>query len=242
MRVGRYRFAPPWWGVVTCVLVVAAMCALGVWQIDRGESKQRMLAQQNAAIKSEPTSFASPAAAVPVYGHRYTASGRMDAQHQILFDNQVFNERVGYGVWTPLVLPDGRRVLVDRGWVPLGHGGRGDVPEPSAPSGDVTMTGLWRDLPEPGMRLGSGDGCQDGGWPQVLNYPTIASIRCHYDGAVVDGLLLLDESDARGFARDWQLGLTRMPPVRHFGYAFQWFAMATAVLAIFLIVNLKRIR
>jgi len=242
MRLGRYRFTPPWWGVLVCVLVVAAMCGLGVWQIDRGESKQRMLAQQDAAIKSPPTPFAESANSVPPYGHRYTVRGRMDAAHQILFDNQVFKERVGYGVWTPVILADGRRVLIDRGWVPVGRGGRSDLPTPDAPGGELTVTGLWRDLPRPGLRLGGDAACRTSGWPRVLNYPTIASVRCQYDGPVVDGLLLLDEADPRGFARDWQVGLTRMPPVRHFGYALQWFAMAVAVLTIFLIVNLKRTR
>lgn len=242
MRVGRYQFAPPWWGVLAFMLVSGAMCALGMWQIDRGVSKRQMLAQQEAAIKSAPEPFSSSSAEVPDYGHRYTVTGRMDAEHQILFDNQVFDEKVGYGVWTPMVLADGRRVLIDRGWVPLGRGGRSDVPEPSSPTGELTMTGLWRDLPEPGMRLSDDLACEGAGWPRVLNYPTIESIQCHFDGPVVDGLLLLDEDDARGFARNWQAGLTRMPPVRHYGYALQWFAMAVAVLAIFLIVNFKRTR
>ncbi|GAB3681014.1 SURF1 family protein [Salinisphaera aquimarina] len=246
MRVGRYRFAPPWWGVVVLVLVAGALCSLGIWQIDRGESKQIMLAQQKAAGKAAPLSFSSAAtdapAQTPAYGHRYTVAGRVDAGHQILLDNQVFDQRVGYRVWTPIIQADGRRVLVDRGWVSLSAGGRNQPPTPRAPKGHVEMTGLWRGLPEPGLRLGADQACDATGWPRVLNYPEIASVRCQYTGPVADGLLLLDERDTRGFPRNWQLGLTRMPPIRHFGYAAQWFAMAAAVAVIFLVVNLKRIR
>ncbi|MES1926392.1 SURF1 family protein [Salinisphaera sp. T31B1] len=226
------------------MLVFAALCGLGIWQIDRGEQKEQMLAQQAVAIKNAPRSFNRAAASDsnPAYGSRYTVDGRMDASQQILLDNQAFDGRIGYRVWTPVVMADGRRVLVDRGWVPLGAGGRSDIPSPAGPDGPVRMTGRWRDLPEPGMRLGGAPDCTARGWPRVLNYPTISSVRCQYDGPVVDGLLLLDESDDRGFARDWQAALVQMPPVRHFGYAAQWFAMAIAVAAIFLFVNLKRIR
>lgn len=246
MRLGRYRFAPPLWGVLVLLVGVGLMGSLGVWQIQRGESKQMMLAQRQAASKSAPTDFYRAAQAaedrVPAYGHRYTVEGRMDAGRQILFDNQVHDERIGYRVWTPVQLADGRRVLVDRGWVPLGPKGRAEPPDPAGPKGDVSVTGLWRDLPEPGLRLGEDGACRDSGWPRVLNYPVVAQLRCQYDGAVVDGLLLLDPQDPRGFVRDWDVQLTRMPPVRHFGYALQWFAMATAVAVIFVVINLRRIR
>lgn len=246
MRLGRYRFAPPLWGWVILFVGVAALSGLGAWQIQRGESKQAMLAQRQAAGKSEPQDFvaarASADTAMPEYGLRYTLNGRLDAQRQVLFDNQVRNERIGYHVWTPLVLDDGTRVMVDRGWVPLGPQGRAEPPDPGAPAGRVTMVGVWRDLPRPGMRLGGDAACRLDGWPRVLNYPDIEELRCQYEDDVVDGLLLLDEADARGFERDWQRQFEQMPPVRHFGYALQWFAMALAVFVIFVVLNLRRIR
>ena len=49
MRLGRYRFAPPLWGWVIVLLGMAALSSLGIWQIQRGESKQAMLAQRQAA-------------------------------------------------------------------------------------------------------------------------------------------------------------------------------------------------
>ena len=246
MRIGRYRFAPPLWGVLVLLVTLGLLISLGLWQIQRGDSKQEMLAQRQAASKSDPvdcgSALHSDDGTGPAYGHRYTINGRMDAGHQILFDSQVHDERIGYRVWTPVVLADGHRVLVDRGWVPLGPKGRAEPPNPSAPDGRVTMTGLWRDLPEPGMRLGAGANCQASGWPRVLNYPTVEQLNCQYTGAVVDGLLLLDQADHRGFVRDWDHQLVRMPPVRHFGYALQWFAMAAAVAVIFIVINLRRIR
>lgn len=246
MRLGRYRFAPPLWGVLALILGSGLLVSLGLWQIQRGENKREMLAQRQAASKSAPLNFMRTLEAAgggaPDYGHRYTVSGRMDAGRQILFDNQVHKGQVGYRVWTPVILADGRRMLVDRGWVPPGPGGRAAPPHPEAPSGHIEMTGLWRDLPQPGLRLGDAAACEATAWPRVLNYPDIGQLRCQYDSDVVDGLLLLEEDDSRGFVRDWDQAMSRMPPIRHFGYAFQWFAMAAAVLVIFVMVNIRRIR
>ena len=75
-----------------------------------------------------------------------------------------------------------------------------------------------------------------------MHYPDIEQLRCQYEGDVANGLLLLDEADPRGFARNWQNQFEQMPPVRHFGYALQWFAMACAVAVIFVVLNLRRIR
>jgi len=247
MRVRGYRFAPPVWGVLVLLVVAGALCTLGVWQMQRGETKAAILAQHQAAGKAEVRPLAAALSDVAtddvqresLYDHRYRVAGRVDGAHQILFDNQVFDGRIGYRVWTPLVLDNDMRVLVDRGWVPLGPGGRASPPDPGAPEGRVEMTGRWRSLPQPGLRLGGEHACEQQGWPRVLNFPEVAQVRCQYASPVANGLLLLDENDSRGFARDWQAQLKRMPPVRHYGYALQWFAMAIAVAVIFVVVNLK---
>lgn len=244
MRLGRYRFAPPVWAVLVVLVGLGLFIGLGIWQIQRGESKQLMLAQRQAASKSEAVDFERAAQdssrSIPEYGHRYIVRGRMDATRQILFDNQVHDGRIGYRVWTPMMLDDGARVLVDRGWVPLGPGGRSAPPNPDGPEQRITVSGYWRALPQPGMRLGEDAACQASGWPRVLNYPAVEQLRCQYGESVRDGLLLLDEDDSRGFARDWNLQFKRMPPVRHYAYALQWFAMALALAVVFVGINLRR--
>lgn len=51
------------------------------------------------------------------------------------------DDKVGFHVLTPLVLSDGRVVLVNRGWVPGGDDPRAYPPVPTAPTGEVTVTG-----------------------------------------------------------------------------------------------------
>jgi len=69
-----------------------------------------------------------------------TVSGTFDAAHQILLDNKVRGGRAGYDVVTPLVLPDRRVVLVDRGWVAAGPS-RAQLPQVPPPAEEVTVSG-----------------------------------------------------------------------------------------------------
>lgn len=238
MRLAGRRFAPPLWAWVAVLPLLALLLWLGTWQVQRGQAKEGILAERAAARQAEPQSL--PAAggnAAALYGRAVAAGGEYRDGRQILLDNQVSRGRVGYRVWTPLQLGDGRLVLVDRGWVAAGRD-RSRTPNPSAPAGETAIRGIWRDWPEPGLRLEAPGACEQTGWPRVLNYPSYAQIACQYDAPVVNGLLLLAEDAPGGFARDWDdLGL---PPLRHYGYAVQWYALALAVAVLFVALNLKR--
>jgi surfeit locus 1 family protein len=226
------RFAPPLWAWAVFLSTLALLLWLGTWQLQRGSAKAHMLAERAAARQTEPSPLPAPGASVEsFYGRAVAARGRYDGGRQILLDNQVRQSRVGYRVWTPLRLEDdGRLVLVDRGWVPLGRD-RSAPPRPAAPEGEIAVRGLWRNWPRPGLRLAAPGACEQTGWPRTLNYPSYEQIACQYAGPVADGLLLLDESLPGGFARDWNdLG---PPPARHYGYAAQWYALALALAVLF---------
>ena len=106
------------------IVAVAVFVAAGNWQRGRmEEAKEALRAQLDAAS-------AMPAVALPDVGAwdawRYRpvrAEGMFDATRQFLVDNRVQAGRVGFHVVTPLVLADGRVVLVNRGWVAAGANG-----------------------------------------------------------------------------------------------------------------------
>jgi surfeit locus 1 family protein len=226
--------APAWAFVLTAV-AVALFSALGIWQVRRGLFKQALqeqLADRAAAPEQVSYALGAPPADTP---RRAEARGRYLADQQLLQDGQSHQHQPGFHVWTPLVLADESAILVNRGWVPADRAGFGG----SAPAGVVTITGFWRAMPEPGVRLAGTDNCVAGAaFPAVVLYPTPAEVECLLKRPFVGGLLLLDPEAPGGYVREWtDLGF---PPQRHYGYAVQWFALAIAALVVFVVVNRKR--
>lgn len=243
MRLGPYRLHPPLWAVVVTILTMALFARLGVWQLHRAAEKKAIIAARQQAAKENPTSLnrwlGVHSGVQSLYRSAVSVRGRPDTRHQLLLDNQTAQGIAGYDVWTPVRLP-GRGsviVLVDRGWVPM-NPDRSVRPDPQMPDEVVTLRGVLRDLPAPGIRLGE-HGCEaDGAWPRIVNYPKLEDIQCLFGTRLVNGLILLNPDESYGFRREWDT--FPIKPIRHYSYAAQWFAMALAVLVVFLVVNSKR--
>ena len=149
-----WSFRPPAWALAGTVALCALFCGLGLWQLQRGDQKKALQQQYAQAAAQAPTDLiadsAAPAGAQAV---RAQARGTYLPDRQLLLDGQGHGETSGYNVWTPLRLADGGLVIVNRGWVAEGPDRRALAPL-DAPAGEVTVRGLWRALPEPGLRLG----------------------------------------------------------------------------------------
>jgi surfeit locus 1 family protein len=50
---------------------------------------------------------------------------------------------------------------------------------------------------------------------------------------------LLDPTVPGGFEREWNMG-SRFSPVKHVGYAVQWFAFAVCAFVIYVVLSFKR--
>lgn len=238
MRWGRYRFTPPPWAVGVTALLICLLLLLGLWQLQRASEKKGILAAHTEAAKKSPRQLGELLAEAnprqDLYGTRVLVSGTYFQERQFLLDGQVRGGRVGYEVLTPLRLATGRPlILVNRRWVPA-SADRSDLPKLEVPSGMVQLTGFWRRLPLPGLRLGE-ESCNEGQWPRVVFYPRAETLACLLGEPVADGMLVL-ESDPAG-----QRELVNMPPERHYGYAVTWFALAITLLAIFVTVNTRKL-
>jgi surfeit locus 1 family protein len=229
-------FRAPAWAWLLTAAAVALFGALGHWQLDKGLRKQAMAAAlQDRAAEPEIVSFAH-AAPQDLDVRRAQARGTYLSGQQLLLDGQSHQGRPGYRVWTPLLL-DGAAaaVLVDRGWIARDRSGF----DGSAPAGVVAVTGAWRSLPQPGLRLAGTVNCpEQKHFPAVVLYPTPDDLECLLGRPVVGGLLLLDADAPAGFVREWHdFGF---PPARHFGYAVQWLALAVTAVVVFVVVNRRR--
>jgi surfeit locus 1 family protein len=99
------------------VVGVAILLALGFWQVERLAWKEGLIADIEARLAADPVSL--PAEPDPDRDRllRVDAMGRIDAE-EIHVLSSLDPWGAGYRVISPMTLEDGRRVLVDLGFVP----------------------------------------------------------------------------------------------------------------------------
>jgi cytochrome oxidase assembly protein ShyY1 len=148
--VYRFLLTRPWLGFAALIGVLATvMVGLGNWQLDRYHQKAAINDRIDAAAAAEPVPVTGvlQVGRAPAKAQRYTrvtATGRYDTGNEVLARGRTVHGRVGYEVLTPLVLPTGAAVLVNRGWVPPGTDAATPPVVPAAPAGEVTVTGAVR--------------------------------------------------------------------------------------------------
>ncbi|MCJ7556324.1 MAG: SURF1 family protein [Gammaproteobacteria bacterium] len=235
-RLGNRRFKPGVWPTLVTLALVTLTCSLGKWQLDRAEEKTALYASFEAGSVGQGVLpidqlEADSRAFTPV-----TAYGRFDSRRQVLLDAMMHEGRTGYQVLTPLLRNGEAAVLINRGWIEAASN-RDILPALDVAELARRVTGLAGHLPEPAMRLG-GTGSAEPDWPRVALYPTREEIEEMLGYPVLDTLMYLDAAEPDGFLRAWRPQL--VSPEKHMGYAMQWFAMAMALVIIYVVVNLRR--
>ena len=231
-----YRFlaSPRWLGFAAlAVLLALIMVGLGDWQLHRYHER----AAVNARIDAGGSGAARPiSAAMPAPGGaagrvgppppagaewtRVTITGRYDETHEILARDRTVGGAVGYEVLTPLLLPDGSAVLVDRGFLPHPPGGdalaRPAVP--AAPTGQVTVVGPVR-RPESGA-----DRPVDG------SVRRISPARLPLPYPVYGGYVVLDEQTPKADPAFTPVPAEHENAWQNAGYVVNWWAFAALAL------------
>lgn len=230
------KFRPPRWSWLVLLPLLALLLGLGNWQMRRAHEKEAIQAAYERTAKQDPEDLRARTESrdlpIPV-----KARGTYIAGRQLLLDNQSHDGRPGYHVWTPMRLVTGGLAIVDRGWIE--RSASSELPDIAPPpDGMAAIRGLWRSLPQPGMRLSNGPLVKLTKFPAVVEYPTADDLRTLLGEPVIAGVLQLDPTDAGGFVREWNPVAT-FPPSRHYGYATQWFALAAALVVLFIVVNRK---
>jgi len=227
-------FKPTFWPTLGTIIVFPILIALGIWQWQRAEYKAALLAHYNN--QSGKTTLTLEQALKDPEGLRYftlRVRGQYLNEHQFLQDNQFHQHQVGYYVLTPFVTDSKRVILVNRGWVHKA------IPQQQLQlsSQVVSLVGRVSVMPSRTFYLGE-NVLNPTIWPrliQVIKGPELSAALGHQLEPVI---LLLDPGEPNGFVRDWQP--TGLPPEKHRGYALQWFAFATLLVVLFLVLNIKR--
>ena len=232
--------------LVVALTAVAATARLGVWQLDRAAQKQvlqRTLDLRSALPALESAAVADTAdAAAAQHDRRVVLRGRWLPAATIFLDNRQMNARQGFLVLTPLQLAGTRTaVLVQRGWVLRDNDDRAKVPLLVDASGDITVFG--RIAPPPG-RVYAFAGPDAGVIRQNLQ---IAEYAREFSLALKP-LSVVQEGDALsagnavndGMLRQWSRPDAGIQ--RHYGYAFQWFALCALMTGLYVWFQLIRPR
>lgn len=219
----RIRFAL----ITLAALAVALLTArLGVWQLSRAAEKNAL----QAAIEEQarlPVLAALPddTRPAPTWHHRRVQlQGRWSAVHTVYLDNRQMNGRPGFFVVTPLVLTDGRAVLVQRGWLPRDADERTRIDDAPAPAGEVRIEGR---IAPPPARLFEFEGADAGRIRQNVDLDVLA----RETGLRLAPLSVLQTGSADKLLRNWPAPATGV--AKHHGYAFQWFGLSALVVVLY---------
>lgn len=225
------------WAVVALV-VAAGFASLGFWQYGRAGEKQRWLDGYAAALAAAPNRLAdaltSPAPEVPIRTVGEVAF--LDAP-VLLLDNQQREGRVGVRAYAlARNEASGVTVLVELGWLSLGTDRA--LPPVAVPDGVQSLDGVL--LPWPGQGLRLAENPWEGEPAVLLTYLDREEIGRKTGNTPYHGVLQPDPALALGYVRDAGTLPNTLPPERHRGYAVQWWGLAITVLAVYLILALRR--
>ena len=139
--LSRYnRPRPVAW--VFFLLAFSVLMALTAWQLERLAWKQTLLAQL-AQAKAAPPLVGLPTQNVPPF-HRITITGKFDTR-EFHVTPRYYKNKLGYHIFVPFTLEDGRVVMVNRGWVPTAQKELDSRPGTQAPTGKTTLIVMVRD-------------------------------------------------------------------------------------------------
>lgn len=230
--MARPFLRPRWLLLHLLVLAVAAACVgLGVWQLRRLAERR----SANAALELRRAEAPRPLGELLAEGdpadlaqRRARAVGRYDAEREVLWQRGLANGgEPGYQVLTPLLLADGRAILVERGWVPFALSAP-PVAEAAPPAGEVTVEGAL--LPSRGPPEGFWANLAPRNPPgelAITAYPDTERLSAQMPYALVPVVLEL-ASQTPPQPGDLPVVLPEEPlsDGPHLGYAIQWFSFA----------------
>ena len=228
------QFRPSLWPTLATIAGVVLTVALGNWQLGRGQDKSALAQRIAAANRDAPLELSqTEARAEDVAWRRVEVSGRFEPKYAVLIDNRILHGVVGYHVVMPLKIAGGERhVLVNRGWV-AGTSARGTLPEIKTPAEVVRITGLATVPSQRYLELSS-QVAEGNVWQNL----TLERYRAAMPILLQPVVIQQENEIADGLKREWSapdLGIDK-----HYGYAFQWFAMAAAIVIIYLVCNVRK--
>ncbi len=242
MRIASWEFNPSLWPTLATVLVLPLFLSLGLWQLDRAEQKRTLHHEFEGRQAASEIKLNKEDVIRKNFGElqwrKVIIEGVFSRDNNVLLDNQVQGGVAGYFVYTPFKLKEQEAwVLVNRGWVPAGAS-RDNPPEIAAEEGILQISGSVKSPPKTGILLAENIAERLGGGIVRVQKLELTGIGETLNLELLPYVVRMNPESPAGFARTWKA--PGSGEEKHLGYAFQWFAMATAIFVIYLVLNIKR--
>ena len=232
----RFRLLP----FIAMLVVVAIGVSLGQWQVRRAHEKEaieRKISEREAAPALGMTDAQLQRADADALEFRQVAlQGEFQPGWTIYLDNRPHEGKAGFYVLTPLKIAGSRRhIMVARGWVERNLADRSRIPGIATPAGEIALTGIVRKHAGRLLQLGQAAAIQPSAIVQNLDVADMARAS----GLELAPFIVEQTSDTGdGLVRAWPRPSQGVD--KHWGYAFQWFALAGTALIFFVVTGFKR--
>eukprot|EP01034_Spumella_vulgaris_P007413 gene7413-9455_t len=222
------RFRPGIAPTLVVLVLLPLMVFLGFWQLSRGQEKQALLQSYAERRAAQPLSVAQLAAVADPAFRRVQLRGEFDAGHSVLLDNRMRDGKAGVELLQPFHdQASGQWLLLNRGWLPWPD--RRTPPAFTTPDQPLNINAWVYVAPGETFQLHADPAAAQ--WPRLLTalHPQALWAELERSGFAFE---LRAEAGPATYEIQWPV--VAMGPEKHVGYAVQWFAMALALLGLYL--------
>ena len=225
----KLRVELDWRTTLATALLLPALLSLGFWQLNRAEQKAALIDRLEVR-RALPAITPQSAMRLPDderADRRVIMNARFTPNRFVLVDNRLRGGKFGYEV-VAFAEVDQLAVALNLGWV-RGDPSRKTLPDVVLPSGMQTVSGR---LYQPsGDAFMLGENRLPAPLPGVVQQLTLSAwqdeLQSQLDQRVFPLEVRIDEFESVAFDATWPI--VNQTPVKHQGYAVQWFTMAAAL-------------
>lgn len=214
-----------WIGLAIALGAATLFARLGVWQLHRHAERAAFNAGLQARVDLPPVPLRAlldrglPEDSLEL--RAATATGVFDQTHQVIEWPRSDRGTPGVYVATPLVLPDGRAILVIRGWAYSPDARTIDLARLAEPDSQ-TVHGVL--LTRFAGAVGTAP--HDSTFPLFVRDAVPGALQAFFPYPLVDAELLRTSAPKSAYDRFLAAPLPPLDDGPHLWYAFQWFAFA----------------
>ena len=228
----RKKFNPGVRITIFFIIFAVVFFSLGIWQIERGQTKTQIMSEFENKLKKEPIYLNAESKK----WDRVLVSGKWESKKQLLIDNVIHQGIAGYKVLTPLRIDETNKlILVDRGWIKQNKF-RDQLPDIQIPDDFESVSGT---LEQPELGLVLSDELISNNWPKISQTKNVEVISKAYTEEIFPMILLADPL-LKNSLEYIKITPTNMTPIKHYGYSSQWFLMFIVLCFMYIWYGLSR--